>query len=56
MFKYLKSRSNFKVNVRRLKKMVPVERSFHKEHTYEIPITYMYYHSKDIANITVFEK
>jgi hypothetical protein len=33
--------------------MVPLESSGHKEHTYEIPITY---HSKDIANVKVFEK
>jgi hypothetical protein len=33
--------------------MIPIERSCHKEHTYEIPITY---HSKDISNVKVFEK
>jgi hypothetical protein len=35
--------------------MVPLESSCHKEHTctYEIPITY---HSKDMANVKVFEK
>jgi hypothetical protein len=31
--------------------MVPIERSCHKEYTYEIPITY---HSKDMANVKVF--
>jgi hypothetical protein len=33
--------------------MVLTERSCHKEHIYEIPITY---HSKDMTNVTVFEK
>jgi hypothetical protein len=33
--------------------LVPKERSCHKENTYEIPITY---HSKDMANVEVFEK
>jgi hypothetical protein len=32
--------------------MVPLESSCHKEHTYEIPITY---HSKYMANVKVFE-
>jgi hypothetical protein len=50
---FLKSGSNFKVKVTRSKNLVPIERSCHKEHTYEIPITY---HSKDIANVKVFEK
>jgi hypothetical protein len=31
--------------------MVAVKMSCHKEHTYEIPITY---HSKDMANVKVF--
>jgi hypothetical protein len=34
--KFLKSGSNFKVKVTRSKIMVPIERSCHKEHTYEI--------------------
>jgi hypothetical protein len=46
-----KSGSNFKV--KRSKIMVTVKRSHHKEHTYEIPITYI---SKDMANAKVFEK
>ena len=33
MFKFLKSRSNFKVKVSRSKILVPVERACHKEHT-----------------------
>jgi hypothetical protein len=33
--------------------MVPLEKAYHKEHTYEIPITY---HSKDMANVKVLEK
>jgi hypothetical protein len=33
--------------------MVPLESFCHKEHTYEIPITY---HSKYMANVKVFEK
>jgi ABC-type molybdate transport system substrate-binding protein len=33
--------------------LVPIERSCHKEHTYEIPITCQ---SKDMANVKVFEK
>jgi hypothetical protein len=37
----------------REKNLVPVERSCHKEHTYEIPIAYQ---SKDMANVKVFEK
>jgi hypothetical protein len=49
MLKFLKSGSNFKV--KRSTILVPVERACHKEHTYEIPITY---HSKDMANVTVF--
>jgi hypothetical protein len=32
---------------------VPIERSCHKKNTYEIPIIY---HSKDMANVEVFEK
>jgi hypothetical protein len=28
--------------------MVPIDRSYHKEHIYEIPINY---HSKDMANV-----
>jgi hypothetical protein len=37
----------------KFKKLVPIEGSCHKEHTYEIPITF---HSKDMANVKVFEK
>jgi hypothetical protein len=51
MFKFLKSGSNIKVKVTMSKIMVPIERSCHKEHTYEIPITY---HSEDMANVKVF--
>jgi hypothetical protein len=51
--KILKSGLNIKVNVTRSKIMVPLECSCHKEHTYEIPITY---HSKDMANVKVFQK
>jgi hypothetical protein len=53
MLKFLKSGSNFKVKVRRSKILVPIERSYHKEHTYESPITC---HSKDMANVKGFEK
>jgi hypothetical protein len=53
VIKFYKCRSNFKVKVRRSKIMVPIERSCHKEHIYEIPITF---HSKDMANVKVFEK
>jgi hypothetical protein len=53
MLKFLKSGSNFKVKVTRSKILVPTERSCHKEYTYEIPITC---HSKDMANVKVFEK
>jgi hypothetical protein len=35
----------------RSKTLVPIEKSCHKEHTYEIPITY---HSKDMANVKSF--
>jgi TusA-related sulfurtransferase len=51
--KFLKSGSNFKVKVTRSKIIVPIESSCHKEHTYEILITY---HSKYMANVKVFEK
>jgi hypothetical protein len=51
--KFLKSGSNFNVKVARSKLLVPLERSCHKEDTYKIPITY---HSKDMANVKVFEK
>jgi hypothetical protein len=51
MLKVLKSGSNFKVT--RSKILVTIERSCHKEHTYEIPITY---HSKDMANVKVFAR
>jgi hypothetical protein len=51
MLKFLKSGPNFKVT--RSKILVPIERSCHKEHTYEITITC---HSKDKANVKVFEK
>jgi regulation of enolase protein 1 (concanavalin A-like superfamily) len=40
MLKFLKSKSNFKVKVTRSNIMIPIERSCHKEHIYEIPITY----------------
>ena len=52
MVKFLKSGSNFKV--KRYKIMVPIERSCHKEThmKYQSPITY---HSKDMANVNVFE-
>ena len=36
--KFFKSRSNGKVAVTRSKTMVPFERSFHKEYTYEMSI------------------
>jgi hypothetical protein len=52
MLKFLKSGSNFKVKVTKSKILVQIERSCHKEHTYEIPITC---HSKDMANVKVFE-
>jgi hypothetical protein len=51
MLKFLESRSNFKVKVRRSKLVVPIKRSCHKEYTYEFPITY---HSKDMTNVKVF--
>jgi hypothetical protein len=50
---FFKKRSNFKVKVTRSKTMIPIEWSFHKEHTYQSHITY---HSKDMANVKVFEK
>jgi hypothetical protein len=53
MLKFLKSGSNFKVKATTSKKLVPIDRSCHKEHTYEIPITC---HSKDTTNVKVFEK
>ena len=53
MLKFLKSGSNFKVKVTRSKILVPIERSCHKEDTYEIPINK---HSKDMANVKVFDK
>jgi hypothetical protein len=49
----LESGSNFKDKVTRSKVMIPIEKSCHKEHTYEIPITY---YSKDMANVKVFKK
>jgi hypothetical protein len=48
MLKFLKSGSNFKVT--RSKSLVPIERNTHMK--YESPITY---HSKDMANVKVFE-
>jgi hypothetical protein len=36
MLKFLKSGSNFKVKFTRSNIMVPIERSCHKEHAYEI--------------------
>jgi hypothetical protein len=51
MLKILKCRSNFKV--RRSKIMTPIKRSYHKEYTYKIPITY---HSKGMASVEVFEE
>jgi hypothetical protein len=36
MLKFLKSRSKFKVKVKRSKIKEPMERACHKEHTYEI--------------------
>jgi hypothetical protein len=53
MLMFLKSGSNVKVKVTRSKILVPIERYCYKEHTYEIPITC---HSKDMANVKVFEK
>jgi hypothetical protein len=50
ILKFLKSRSNIKVKVSRSKIMVPIERSCHKEHIYEIS-----YHSKDMVNVNNFE-
>jgi hypothetical protein len=55
MFKFLKSESNFKVKVTWSKILVPIERSCRKEDTYEIWKPY-YLHSKDMANVKVFEK
>jgi hypothetical protein len=54
--KFLKSGSNFKVKVRRSKILVPIKRSCHKEHTYEIWQPYITCHSKDMTNVKVFEK
>jgi hypothetical protein len=51
--KFLKSESDLKVKVTRSNILVPVERSCHKEHTYEIPITY---HSKDMTNVKKFSQ
>jgi hypothetical protein len=48
---FLKSGSNLKVKVTSSKTFIPKERSCHKDHTHEIPITY---HSKDMANVKVF--
>jgi hypothetical protein len=53
MLKFFESGSNFKVKVTRSKVMILIESSCHKEHTYEIPITY---HSKDMTNVKVFKK
>ena len=36
MLKFLKSGSNFKVKVTMLEVLVPIDRSCHKEHTYDI--------------------
>jgi hypothetical protein len=36
--------------------MVPLERSCHKEHTFEIYESPITYNSKDMANVKVFEK
>ena len=55
MLKFLKSRSNFKVKVRR-SKLGYQEKGLVIRYThmkYESPITY---HSKDRANVKVFEK
>jgi hypothetical protein len=51
--KFKKKTSKLKAKVRRQKIMVPIKRSYHKEHIYE---SHMTYHSKDKANITVFMK
>jgi hypothetical protein len=53
MLNFLKSGSNFNVKVTRSKVIIPIQRSCHKEHAYEIPITY---HSKDMTNVEIFEK
>jgi hypothetical protein len=50
MLKFLKSGSNLKVKVTRSKIITPIERSCHKEHTNEIPVTC---HSKVMANVKV---
>jgi hypothetical protein len=49
---FLKSRSNFKVKIRRsrIKKGFVIRNTYMK---YKSPITY---HSKDMANVKVFEK
>jgi hypothetical protein len=43
----------FKLQGQKVKIMVSVERTYHKEHMYDIPIIY---HSKDMVNVKVFEK
>jgi hypothetical protein len=53
MLKFLKNGSNFKVKVTKSKNLALIERSCHKEHTYEIPINR---HSKYMANVKVFEE
>jgi hypothetical protein len=55
MLKFLKSGSNFKVKVTRSKVMIPIKRSCHKEHTYELE-SCITYHSKDMTNVKVYKK
>jgi hypothetical protein len=56
VLKFLISGSNFKVKVTRSKNLVPIERFCHKEHTYETQKSPITSHSKDMANVKVFEK
>jgi hypothetical protein len=54
MLKFLKSGLKFKVKVTRSKYLVPIDRSCHKEHTYQKYESLITCHSKDMANVKVF--
>jgi hypothetical protein len=52
MLKFLKSGSNFKVKVTKSNNLVPIERSCHKEHTYENPY-HLPFKRYGLANVEV---
>jgi hypothetical protein len=56
MLKFLKSGSNFKVKVTRSKILVPRERSCHRNIHLKYILSTIICHSKDMANVKVFEK